>query len=61
MLKKVAAFAMLVTLVASVGCFTTNDRHNRNHLRSLEGDFDAIHSTIDRHFFNYDWDDPTDY
>ncbi len=62
MLKKVFAFSMMVALlVGTVGCFTTNDRHNRNHLRSFEGDADSIHATIDRHFFNYDWDDPTDY
>ena len=35
-----------------------NDRHNRNHLRSFEKDADAIHDTIDKHFFDYDWDDP---
>ena len=61
MFKKVLTFAALIALTASVGCFTTNDRHNRNHLRSYEGDAEAIHGTVDRHFFNYDRDDPTDY
>ena len=55
------AFALVAVLVLTSGCFTLNEVHNRNHLRSFEADWNAIHETIDRHFFNYDWDDPDDY
>ncbi len=62
MSKKAFAFsALLATLVLASGCFTLTEVHNRNHLRSFEKDWDSIHETIDRHFFNYDWDDPDDY
>jgi hypothetical protein len=54
------AFALLAAVALS-GCFTLDEIHNRNHLRSIESDWNAIHETIDRHFFNYDWDDPDDY
>ncbi|MFO0980354.1 MAG: hypothetical protein U1E76_01200 [Planctomycetota bacterium] len=29
-----------------------------NHGRAILRDLDHIHWSIDRHFFNYDWDDP---
>lgn len=62
MSKKVFALgAMVAILVLTTGCFTLDEIHNRNHLRSFESDWASIHETIDRHFFNYDWDDPDDY
>lgn len=61
MLKKVIALSLLAGLtLMTVSCFTPEDRHNRSHLRSFEGDWARIHETLDRHFFNYDWDDPYD-
>lgn len=29
-----------------------------NHYKAVLRDADHIHWSIDRHFFNYDWDDP---
>ncbi len=60
MLKKL--FFGLLLLVSSFGlsgCFSLVDwEHNLNHIKVWNSDLDNMHRSIDRYFFNYDWDDP---
>lgn len=60
-MKKLFALALLATATAGLsGCFSVIDwEHNKNHMRAWNHGFSRAHSTIDRFFFDYDWDDPT--
>lgn len=60
-MRKFAAVMLLVVAGLSVGgCFSFVDwTHNLNHLRAWNQDLDRMHRTMDRFFFNYDYDDPS--
>ncbi|MBI5369157.1 MAG: hypothetical protein HZA54_19125 [Planctomycetes bacterium] len=60
MLRKIGLVAALVGLVALVGCTFDSD-HNRAHWRSFKQDVHDMHRFIDRHFLNYDEEDPDRY
>jgi hypothetical protein len=60
--KKFTTFLVLAALLAIMpGCFTLNARHNRNHMKSFSNDMVRLHQDFDRHFLNYDWDNPNDH
>jgi hypothetical protein len=60
MLKRFMLCAILFTLslASFVGCLSSDHRHNRRHMWALDHDLEMLHRTTDRHFFNFDWDDP---
>jgi hypothetical protein len=60
-MKKLAAFALLaIAAVGFSGCFSLVDwEHNKNQLRVWNNGLDSAHRSIDRFFFDYDWDDPS--
>ncbi|MBI4615513.1 MAG: hypothetical protein HY720_17985 [Planctomycetes bacterium] len=61
MARKFAWMLVAAMVVLVSGCFTLNARHNRNHLKATSNDFTRLHADVDRHFWNYDWEDPHDY
>jgi len=60
-MKKILTLALLATATLGLsGCFSIIDwEHNRNHFRAWNNGLDRAHNTIDRIFFDYDWEDPT--
>ena len=61
-MARVTWFLILATLlVIAPGCFTLDAHHNRNHLKSVSNHMVGLHQDFDRHFLNYDWEDPNDY
>ncbi len=61
MARKLALTVLMCSVVMVSGCFTLNARHNRNHLKAISNDMVRLHADFDRHFMNYDWQDPHDY
>lgn len=60
MRKFVAVLLLMFVGVSVGGCFSFVDwTHNLNHLRSWNEDLDRMHRSMDRFFFNYDYDDPS--
>jgi hypothetical protein len=60
MLKKIVLLLCLVGLGALAGC-TYSMEHNRKHWNAYRQDVNGMHKFIDKHFFNYDDDDPSRY
>ena len=60
MLRKIGWSAALVALLAMAGCTYDSD-HNRAHWRAFKQDVHDMHRFIDRHFFDYDEEDPDRY
>ncbi|MBI3271074.1 MAG: hypothetical protein HYZ53_18870 [Planctomycetes bacterium] len=60
MLKKLGLGAALVALATLGGCTFDRD-HNLAHWRGFKQDVHKMHRFIDRHFFNYDEEDPDRY
>ena len=59
MLKRwILCLAFAALIFGSVGCLSSDHRHNRRHMWALDHDLEMLHRTTDRHFFNFDWDDP---
>lgn len=60
-MKKVIALCLMVCATAGLsGCFSLVDwEHNKNHMRVFNSNLNDMHRSIDRFFFDYDWDDPT--
>lgn len=56
--KLVLLFALISLVLGSMGCLSSDHRHNRRHMWAIDRDIEMLHKTTDRHFFNYDWDDP---
>ncbi len=56
LLALIAVGGVLVT----VGCTFDRD-HNRAHWRAFKQDVHDMHVFVDRHFFNYNEDDPDRY
>ncbi|MCI0342199.1 MAG: hypothetical protein L0216_13820 [Planctomycetales bacterium] len=54
------AFAVLASVGAS-GCSLWDWKHNWRHIKSFFRDMHELHVEIDRHFLNYDEDDPYNY
>lgn len=61
MARKLVLAVLMCSVVTVSGCFTLNARHNRNHLKAISNDMVRLHADFDRHFMNYDWQDPHDY
>lgn len=59
-MKKIAALALLaVSTLGLSGCFSFVDmEHNANHFAAWDNQLNEAHRSIDRFFFDYDWDDP---
>ena len=56
--KFMLAAVLLMMALSTIGCLSTDQRHNRRHMWAIDRDIESLHRTTDRHFFNYDWDDP---
>jgi hypothetical protein len=60
MRKSVAVLLLVFASTCLTGCFSFVDwNHNLNHLRAWNQDLDRAHRSIDRIFFNLDYDDPS--
>jgi len=61
MRRKLAALALLaaVALLAPGCTFRQWADDVVNHGKVILRDLNDIHRSVDRHFFNYDWNDPT--
>lgn len=58
-MRKLVLLAVFTGLIFSaIGCLSSDHRHNRRHMWAFDRDIENLHRTTDRHFFNYDWDDP---
>lgn len=59
-MKKIYIFLLLVSSAfIFVGCpFHGSPEHRRAHRKAIHNDYVEIHKFIDRHFWNYDWDNP---
>lgn len=57
-----ALIVVALAAVPFVGCSTDSvywwGAHARGHYQVLLRDAEHVHWSIDRHFLNYDWDDP---
>jgi|GEM_PF-1881316 len=60
-MKKIAALALFALAATGLsGCFSFVDmEHNENHFTVWDQQLDDAHRSIDRFFFDYDWDDPS--
>ena len=63
LLSTVATFAIACLFLMPSGCkthspYSVGEHHDRR-LESIKRDFVHVAWSLDRHFFNYDWDDPT--
>lgn len=52
---------LLAVSVGSAGCSLWDWKHNWRHIKSFFRDLHELHVEIDRHFLNYDEDDPYNY
>lgn len=60
MRNTMAVLLLAVVSLGLSGCFSFVDwQHNLNHFRAWNEDLDRMHRSIDRFFFNYDYDDPS--
>ena len=62
MLKKLAIAVLLGGFLAGLGgCSLFDWGHNWRHIKSFFRDMHELHKEIDRHFLNYDEDNPHNY
>jgi len=57
-LSVVAVLVMATTLLS--GCYALDGRHYRSMYNNLGDDMETLQKDVERYFFNYDHDSPSD-
>ncbi len=56
-MRKLFIILLISVFGFCIGCGTSPE-HRRAHRTAIQKKFHEIHRSIDRHVWNYDWDDP---
>lgn len=59
--RKILAIILIGLALMLTGCPFLGSKHTRGHMRVWKRDFTEIYRFVDRHAWNYEWDDPSAY